>query len=245
MKFKSYLNQFLIGLLLLISQFIVSQKSNLYIEYKVVMSKNPENMDLNSDFGKIYLNALRSSKSLLFNLYITDKEEYFCVNDSILSASIASNFIKNLSGYSSPIYYDKSQNTIYEDHDDPILGKYVLKKERKSIIWQITNETKEIDGFLCYKAIADDVVVNSFGNFKYQLTAWFTQNIPVSSGPLGIGGLPGLILELNRRNVSFGASMIKFMDHTINSKIIKPKMNKTISEDDVKKLREDFINSKD
>ena len=236
----------LISLLVLVSQLIFSQKSNIFVEYSITMSENPTNIDLKSDFGKIYIKSIDASKSLLFNLIIKEKEEYFCVNDSILNSSISSNFVKNYSGYTSPIYCDRTQNLILEDHDDKILGKYVLKKQSSTFNWEITNETKYIDGFLCYKAIADDNFVNSFGTFKYKLTAWFSQNIPISSGPLCIGGLPGLILELNRRNVTFGAKKIKFIDSTEKKlNFTKPNDKKTVSEEEVQKMREEFINIKD
>jgi GLPGLI family protein len=40
-------------------------------------------------------------------------------------------------------------------------------------------------------------VENSKGIFKHPVTAWFTNEIPVSFGPKGYYGLPGLILELH------------------------------------------------
>lgn len=240
------IDKILIGLLIMISQLIFSQKNNVFVEYSITMSENSENIDLKSDFGKIYIKSIEASKSLLFNLMIKENEEYFCINDSIFNKSISSNFIKNFSGYTSPIYCDRTQNLVLEDHDDKILGKYVLKKQNSSINWEITNETKYIDGFLCHKAIADDNVINSVGTFKYKLTAWFSQSIPISSGPLCIGGLPGLILELNRRNVTFGIKKIKFLDNSEKKlSFIKPNDKKTVSEEEVQKMREDFINSKD
>lgn len=56
----------------------------------------------------------------------------------------------------------------------------------KDIEWVITDEKKAMLGFECTKAIAK--------NKDYLLTVWFTEKIPVSSGPSNYFGLPGLVV---------------------------------------------------
>lgn len=66
---------------------------------------------------------------------------------------------------------------------------YVIKDSVRNLEWRITDETREIAGFECRKAvtkICDSVYV----------VAFYTDQIPVSSGPETFGGLPGLILGL-------------------------------------------------
>ena len=78
--------------------------------------------------------------------------------------------------------------------------------------WKITEETKNILGHLCRKAIATVAgkrMVTSMENGKMerkevsdtsQSEAWFTTDIPVAAGPEIQGQLPGLILELRTRS---------------------------------------------
>jgi GLPGLI family protein len=66
---------------------------------------------------------------------------------------------------------------------------YVIKDSLRNLDWRITDETREIAGFECRKAvtkICDSVYV----------VAFYTDQISVSSGPESFGGLPGMILGL-------------------------------------------------
>lgn len=53
--------------------------------------------------------------------------------------------------------------------------------------WEISDDTKEIMGYQCFKATAD------YRGRRW--TAWFAPEIPVQDGPWKLCGLPGLILE--------------------------------------------------
>lgn len=66
---------------------------------------------------------------------------------------------------------------------------YLIKDTLRNLEWRITDETREIAGFECRKAvtkICDSVYV----------VAFYTDQIAVSSGPEEFGGLPGMILGL-------------------------------------------------
>jgi GLPGLI family protein len=75
-----------------------------------------------------------------------------------------------------------SQKDIFEN-------TYLIKDSTRELEWKITDETREIAGFECRKAVSkicDSVYV----------VAFYTDQIPVSAGPESFGGLPGLILGL-------------------------------------------------
>ena len=66
---------------------------------------------------------------------------------------------------------------------------YILTDSLIKIDWKMTNETREIAGFNCRKAVGklfDSVYVFAF----------YTDEIIVSGGPMGLHGLPGMILGI-------------------------------------------------
>lgn len=89
------------------------------------------------------------------------------------------------------------------------LGKdYLVTGESHRYKWKIQNEIKEIKGYLCMKA----ETVHPIRNTK--VTAWFTDKIPVSMGPEGLGGLPGAILavEYNDNDLTLEAVSIELLE---------------------------------
>ena len=64
---------------------------------------------------------------------------------------------------------------------------YILTDSLIKIDWKMTNETREIAGFNCRKAVGklfDSVYVFAF----------YTDEIALTGGPMGLHGLPGMIL---------------------------------------------------
>ena len=87
-------------------------------------------------------------------------------------------------------YKGKSQEDLIET-----LGKvYHIKEDMPKTKWKILNEIKEIEGYLCMKAETKNEIKGQ------TIHAWFTDAIPMSGGPEGYGGLPGMILEIDINN---------------------------------------------
>ena len=128
---------------------------------------------------------------------------------------------KIFSNYRGKTFQNKEYSFAKIDNE---FGKYNVKKE-VSKNWTITSDVKYIDKYKCYKATTEYIVVNPKGTFKFPVIAWFCPEIPLPFGPNGYGNLPGLILELQERNVVFGVKKI-----ALNSKI---NLNYKPSKDDV------------
>lgn len=97
-----------------------------------------------------------------------------------------------------------------------VLGECFLIEQPKPI-WKITQETKIVGGYLCYKAIYETLLYQT-----KKPIAWFTPKIPARYGPKIFSGLPGLILELEDNTVTFTAIKIE-LNLKEKIKIKKPK----------------------
>ena len=106
----------------------------------------------------------------------------------------------------------KGSDVIYKDikfkvytNETEMLGKFFLIKDKlKNRNWTLTDETKIIGDYTCYKAVfTDDYEVKrvtesgELKDIKEQrtVTAWYTPAIAVGHGPSEYFGLPGLIME--------------------------------------------------
>ena len=67
--------------------------------------------------------------------------------------------------------------------------KFLIEGKAKRYKWNMTAEQKTILDYTCLKATYQDTTGT--------VEAWFTTQIPVSSGPASYSGLPGMILEVN------------------------------------------------
>lgn len=67
------------------------------------------------------------------------------------------------------------------------------------IQWEVTSEKKKIGKYNTYKALSSYSFYDSRKNqnIEQEVVAWFAPEIPVSFGPEGYTGLPGLILQLD------------------------------------------------
>lgn len=102
--------------------------------------------------------------------------------------------------------------------------KFLISDEMEPLQWELGSETKQIGNYTCYKAtLLKDPNPLDFSNFRRPrnndseekkegeakkevkqtlVTAWYTPQVPVSSGPGEYWGLPGLILEVNEGNTT-------------------------------------------
>lgn len=86
------------------------------------------------------------------------------------------------------VYYNFDEGTSVEKTD--FLGRtFRISGEMEAYQWRMTGEQSEYLGFACQKAVAE--------MDSSMVEVWFTSEIPVSAGPAGLSGLPGMILVAN------------------------------------------------
>jgi len=101
------------------------------------------------------------------------------------------NFTKHINNYNFLTGFIE-ENRILKDST-----KLYAKWNVSDLVWEITDEEKEINGYKVRKATTDSFELDPDDRFYYdKAIAWFTTEIPIPVGPARYYGLPGLIIEL-------------------------------------------------
>src|SRR6187401_1411612 len=109
---------------------------------------------------------------------------------------------------------------------------YILADSLMKLDWKVMpNETREIAGFVCRKAQA--VIFDSVYVF-----AFYTDEITVSGGPMGIHGLPGMILGITIPRM-FSSYIATRVELTADPKTIIPPVKG--KKKDAEELRQNVI----
>lgn len=203
-----------------------SQNINGVIEYKKTYHKSFKEMNQSlkeNDPKKFeeYNNIWEDSKNLL------DKVKFILIFNRLESIFKAEKIVDHdinefdlqfaLGSFGSSIFYTNLLKNSYIMQTDDYGERFLV--EMPKIDWEITSESKIINGNYCFKAISSTNTMGRYGNIKRIVEAWFTKDIPLSYGPIGFGGLPGLIIELVYDNEVYTFVSINYNK---NLKIIKP-----------------------
>ncbi|HYM94322.1 MAG TPA: GLPGLI family protein, partial [Chitinophagaceae bacterium] len=119
------------------------------------------------------------------------------------------------SGSQDNIWYSDYDQAKFVDQKSVFGDTYLLTDSLMNFDWKLVpNETREIAGFVCRKAQA--IIFDSVYVF-----AFYTDEITVSGGPMGIHGLPGMILGITipRMFTSWIATSLKI--NGVDTKIIQ------------------------
>jgi GLPGLI family protein len=241
----------LLSTLLLFTVLSFSQNGKVFVMYKKdiinyypINNSNPEAQKI---MNTIQDGLKTSSNSLRYNLIINNNESLFSLEENLAIETDEKSlkFIVGAGGASGDFYMNlKTKEAI---RSVELSGEiFNIVSNLDSIKWQLTSESKLIGNYKCYKALTTKVVENNKGIFKHPVEAWYAPEIPFGFGPVGFGGLPGLIIEIQYQNVRFYASTIE-LNTKKGTKIVKPAKGKEVTKDEYneisKKRAFDFLKS--
>lgn len=127
-------------------------------------------------------------------------------------------------------YVNTDEQTLLQFQD--LMGKeFLITDKPASQVWKVTGEQKKILDFICQKAILSDT--------SKVVIAWFTPQIPVSSGPSGMGSLPGMILGIEQDNGDRLTLATAIEDLPASFNFEKPAKGKKVSKIEFEKIREE------
>lgn len=165
------------------------------------ISKSSPQFKAVNDFIK---NTKPINATLQFN---TNKAVYY-LNNLHNEANSKLNASKILAGADDKFYTNTLETANYKH--TVVEGEELLIK-REYYNWKITQETKKIGNYNCFKASYTWKTINGKPR---KVIAWFTPELPYNYEPKEFCGLPGLILELETPKGLFQAVEI-----SLNSKI--------------------------
>lgn len=219
---------------LLITSFVFSQNyKSIQVNYSAllepVLTKKTDNEKHNSLFdeingalnNKIYL-LKANSNGFIFEELVDLKGDERQKKVSKFANTIFLIF---------PYTFNKQTNKLYR-----ILNDVNIESEN-NYQWELTNESKKIDNYTCYKATCTVEFNTRHGNSGSRIvSAWYTPEINFNYGPNGYMGLPGLILELEYNKTKIVAKEIHFFKDEI--KIETPKNKEVTEEEFLNKIKE-------
>ena len=96
---------------------------------------------------------------------------------------------------------------------------FIVMDSIKNIEWKFANESRQIAGFNCRKAVG--VIMDSVYVF-----AFYTDEITIPGGPVSVNGLPGMILGLTIPRLYTSYIATKVTVNNVNEAAIKPTASK-------------------
>lgn len=110
---------------------------------------------------------------------------------------------------------------------------FLIEGEKEKFAWKIAMAQKEIGGYLCQKATyKKDSTIN--------VAVWFSPQIPVSTGPGNLGGLPGLILEANFNDGKRVITMQEINFDTPDAEVlVQPKKGKKVTDEEFRAIQKE------
>ena len=153
-----------------------------------------------------------------------------------------------IGGSSSDVLYKNIKEKRKTNQTETFSKLFLVKDDLKTHKWTLESDTKNIGEYTCFKATMTREIEDVEDGFTIRteehsdekeaiekkmktitITAWYTPQIPVSVGPAGYHGLPGLILEANDGSQTIICSKIVINPKKSNE-IIEPTKGKQVTQ---------------
>jgi len=248
-------NKSILGVFILYTSVCFSQENNFLAKYKI--NYKPINFDSiakknitkgkKTKFDKMFLSVLKTLKSSSYELnkiqFVLEYNKSASVFHKKPLLEIDANRLHLLTtllgiGIKGEKYFVNSKVTINQKNS---FGQDFLVNTPK-VNWILSNISKKIGQYECYKATTEVEKRNSSGISIKKITAWFCPKIPFNFGPKYYSGLPGLIVKLQDRNY-IEYELVK-IEKTKKRTIKFPKKGKKISYVDFMKLSKKMFDNR-
>lgn len=189
------------------------------------------NTNIPESFRSKFRNSMEQMYNIEFGLYYDKNKSLYKVSDRLEINKDDAVLAKIFSGAGTKRFKDneRKEKMFQKEAYGQLFNVTIPYDEYK---WNITTETKIINGYKCYKATSIKKEYDKTRKQEITLNpiVWFTPEIPASFGPNGLDGLPGLVLEgSSNGHLFFFATKINF-DYKGTEKIERPTKGKEVTE---------------
>lgn len=192
----------------------------LYKKENYQITKNDNAIEKNTK--QLLLKALNEAKNYNFILKFNKNECSSKIDDNMASDYNGDKYISSIAKalIGTGLYYQNKTNnlSLWETN---VMGSYFIVTDSLKNNWIVTQETKKIGKYTCYRA------VKGCTSCKSTEEVWFTPEIPEPFGPKYYGGLPGLIVSVHQKGYDLQLVSIKYVNKPLT--IEKPKKGKRIA----------------
>ena len=213
-----------------------------------------DSTQVSSDMHERMMEMMKKQFEKTFKLTFNKEESLYKEEEKLDSPSPAGMQIVMVDTGGSDIMYKNTKDGRYTNQNE-VFGKvFLIKDKLEEREWVLTNETKNIGDYTCYKAtmtregevVTGGISVNGDRDLddmeetrteEITVTAWYTPDIPINNGPADYQGLPGLILEINDGPVSILCSKIVLNPEKV-SEISEPTKGKEVTQEKFDEIME-------
>lgn len=215
-------------------------------------------ISISSDMREQIMEQLKKGSQQTYKLSFDRQQSIYKKEEKLAKPKPNSggvSFSVSFNGGEGDILYKNTKDKRYTSSSETYGKLFLIQDDLQEHDWKLQNETKNIGDYTCYKAtktFTRTQRVSSFTSFSTNdkkkekekkkeepetkevtvtVIAWYTPQIPVSTGPSIYHGLPGLILEVNDGRTTTVCSKIE-----INPKegfeIKEPKKGKKVNQEE-------------
>jgi GLPGLI family protein len=217
---------------------ITFAQNNGRVTYKSFFSETEATEELKANNRMLYQEKIDEemmAKLLRFSLDFNKDESIFYLSESMISDAedvSTKKYVTSLFYGYDKIYINKKENLLVEElHYN--FGTILKKREANFINWELKNESKIINGYLCYKATYTYIQKWKGREFPWKIVAWYCPEIPFNYGPIRYSGLPGMILELSEKNKGYIVEKIEFFNNPLSIQV--PNEGEEFTDEEIKK----------
>lgn len=182
-------------------------------------------------------------KQIDCELYFNQYSSMYKIKDKVAAEedAMSYNVASAIAGVGAGKVYYKNVETKTKLQQQESMGEtFIINYPFEQYTWQISSDTKVIDGYQCYKATTYFEEYDHRRNKKLTFNpfVWFTPDLPFPFGPVGLDGLPGLVLEgsINGK-MYFYATEIKMIDKKSKPFLLRmPEKGKKVTPEEFSKI---------